>query len=65
MRLTVNGEAMEVEARTLDALLKELQFEDDWLATAVNSDLVPSEERSNHGLNEDDKIEILSPRAGG
>lgn len=35
--LIVNGEALEAKATTLDALLKELDYEGGWLATALNA----------------------------
>ena len=65
MKLVVNGQPQQVEAATLAELLPELEFEGDWLATAVNSDLVPAEARSGYRLNDGDRVEILSPMQGG
>ncbi|TGQ77221.1 MULTISPECIES: sulfur carrier protein ThiS [unclassified Mesorhizobium] len=66
MKLTVNGEAREVAtATTLAELLAALDYEGDWLATAVNSDLVHKASRTAFCLNEGDRIEILSPMQGG
>ena len=65
MKLTVNGEALELDAGNLVDLLAKLDYEGDWLATAVNGDLVPREERSSQALNDGDRIEILSPMQGG
>ncbi|TIQ34822.1 MAG: sulfur carrier protein ThiS [Mesorhizobium sp.] len=65
MKLIVNGEALEVEATTLAALLKELDYEGGWLATALNGDVVPAAERAKLRVNEGDRIEILSPMQGG
>jgi len=65
MRLTVNGEAHEVAATTLAELLAALDFEGDWLATAVNSDLVHKARRPEFQLSDGDRIEILSPMQGG
>ncbi|OHV90477.1 sulfur carrier protein ThiS [Mesorhizobium sp. ORS 3428] len=65
MKLIVNGEALEAEAATLDALLKELDYEGGWLATALNGDVVPAAERTQFRLREGDRIEILSPMQGG
>ncbi|ASY65249.1 Sulfur carrier protein ThiS (plasmid) [Sinorhizobium sojae CCBAU 05684] len=65
MRLTVNGEVHELEADTLADLLALLDYEGDWLATAVNGDLVHRTDRRNHRLNDSDRIEILSPMQGG
>ena len=57
MKFTVNGEALELDAGNLADLLAKLDYEGDWLATAVNGDLVHREEG--------DRIEILSPMQGG
>ncbi|MDR6632926.1 sulfur carrier protein [Phyllobacterium sp. 1468] len=65
MKLFVNGEPHDVVAQSLDALLAELEFEGEWLATALNGELVRSLERQACLLNEGDRIEILTPRQGG
>ncbi len=65
MRLIINGEAQIVEATTLSQLLTALEYEGEWLATAVNGELVHCEERDNHVLTDDDRIEILTPMQGG
>jgi sulfur carrier protein len=65
MRLIVNGEEQVVEAMTLAEVLVALDFEGDWLATAVNGDLVSREERAGHLVQSGDRIEILSPMQGG
>lgn len=65
MKLTVNGEAHEVAATTLAELLAALDYEGDWLATAVNSDLVAKANRTKFQLSDGDRIEILSPMQGG
>ena len=65
MKLTVNGEIREVVARSLDRLLTELEFEGEWLATALNGELVRSTDRQDCHLNDGDRVEILTPRQGG
>ncbi|OBQ84478.1 MULTISPECIES: sulfur carrier protein ThiS [unclassified Mesorhizobium] len=65
MKLTVNGQAHEVAAETLAALLRELDFQGSWLATALNGDVVPAGERDRCRLADGDRIEILSPMKGG
>jgi sulfur carrier protein len=65
MRLIVNGEPKESPAATLAELLTTLEYEGDWLATAVNGDLVHREDRNQHQLRPGDRIEILSPMQGG
>ncbi|MCQ2005915.1 sulfur carrier protein ThiS [Rhizobium sp. NRK18] len=65
MKLTINGEEQDVAAETLAALLSALDYEGDWLATAVNGELVPRSERDEHMLADGDRIEVLSPMQGG
>lgn len=65
MKLIVNGEALEAKAGTLDALLAELGYEGDWLATALNSEFVPGPERAQASLSDGDRIEIVTPKQGG
>ncbi|MCR4269299.1 sulfur carrier protein ThiS [Nitratireductor sp. ZSWI3] len=65
MKLTVNGEEQAVSATTLAALLVELDYEPDFLATALNGELVPMTERERCALSDGDRIEILAPMQGG
>ncbi|AEG06515.1 sulfur carrier protein ThiS [Sinorhizobium meliloti] len=65
MKLIVNGEALDVAAETLSELLVLMEYEGDWLATAINDELVHREDRFDRSLNDNDKIEILSPMQGG
>jgi sulfur carrier protein len=65
MKFIVNGETRDVSAVTLGALLRELDYQGNWLATALNGEVVPAKERSGCQLSEGDRIEILSPMKGG
>ncbi|MCX2723072.1 sulfur carrier protein ThiS [Roseibium salinum] len=65
MKLTINGQEQEVSSETLAALLDELAYDHEFLATARNSDLVAAEDRADCPLAEGDRIEILSPMQGG
>ncbi|EIM77422.1 sulfur carrier protein ThiS [Nitratireductor aquibiodomus RA22] len=65
MKLTVNGEELQVTAKTLAALLDELDYTPDFLATARNGEVVAAPERSGCTLKDGDRIEILSPMQGG
>ncbi|WP_026620839.1 sulfur carrier protein (plasmid) [Ensifer sp. WSM1721] len=65
MKLTVNGEEHELQAATVAELLALLDYEGEWLATAVNGELVHRTDRSRHHLKDSDRIEILSPMQGG
>ncbi|MGV1756909.1 sulfur carrier protein ThiS [Rhizobium sp. P44RR-XXIV] len=65
MRLIINGEAQTIAVTTLTQLLVALDYEGDWLATAVNGELVHREDRDDHSLDDNDRIEILTPMQGG
>ena len=55
----------QVRARTLESLLKELGYEEQVVATAVNREFVRSMDRVERFLREGDAVEILAPRQGG
>jgi len=65
MRVTINGEAREIAARSVDALLGELDYEGTHFAIAVNFDVVPKSQWSETQLRSGDEIEIITPRQGG
>ena len=65
MTLIINGEEQEIAAATLADLLSALDYHGDWLATAVNGELVHREDRAGFTLGERDRVEILSPMQGG
>ncbi|ENN93393.1 sulfur carrier protein ThiS [Bartonella bovis] len=65
MQIFVNGQMLHTEVTYLNLLLEELGYEGNWLATAVNSEVVPADVRNQFVLHEGDKIEILSPMQGG
>mgnify|MGYP000870946303 CR=1 FL=1 len=65
MRIHVNGEEHDLAATTLCELLAKLDYEGEWLATAVNGDLVHAQDRAGFHLKDFDRVEILSPMQGG
>ncbi|EJF75239.1 sulfur carrier protein ThiS [Bartonella alsatica] len=65
MQIFVNGKIIQTEVITLNLLLEKLGYEGNWLATAVNAEVIPVEARNQFVLREGDKIEILSPMQGG
>ena len=65
MQIRVNGKEHEVTARTLAALLAELDYQDRLVATAVNQTFVRAVDRSATRIHPGDAIEILVPRQGG
>lgn len=64
-RIVVNGEAREAEAATLAALLDELGYGGQKVATAVNGEFVPERARSDVLVSSNDEVEVVSPRQGG
>ncbi|MEM9708557.1 MAG: sulfur carrier protein ThiS [Pseudomonadota bacterium] len=64
MKITLNGEPIEVVAMTLSGLLEE-QGQSGRVATAVNEVFVPANARSECRLAPGDRIEILAPMQGG
>ncbi len=65
MRIQVNGRPREVSATTLDALLRELGYEDQKVGTALNQEFVRDKDREKTPLQEGDAVEIVTPRQGG
>jgi sulfur carrier protein len=64
MKLSVNGESVEVAATTIAALLAELAY-DGKVATALNEKFVPASHRDTAILQAGDRVEILAPMQGG
>ncbi|NOJ47404.1 sulfur carrier protein ThiS [Bradyrhizobium archetypum] len=65
MRVTVNGEAREIAAVSVDGLLAELDYEGTHFAIALNYDVVPKSRWAETMLKAGDEIEIITPRQGG
>ena len=65
MKVIVNGESLEAQAVTLADLLVELGYESDWIATAINGELVAGDRRDVTTLADGDRVEVLAPRQGG
>ena len=65
MRVIVNGEHREITAGHVDALLRELDYEGNHFAIALNFDVVPKSRWAETPLKSGDEIEIISPRQGG
>ncbi|MGN6308515.1 MAG: sulfur carrier protein ThiS [Xanthobacteraceae bacterium] len=65
MRVTINGEARDVAATRIDALLNELEYEGSHFAIALNFDVLPKSRWAETHLKAGDEIEIITPRQGG
>lgn len=65
MQIHVNGEARDVTATTLAALVAEMDVGDAPVATALNQAFVRGTDRAATPLHAGDHVEILVPRQGG
>lgn len=65
VEISVNGQALATGAANLDELLRELDYSDAKVATAVNDDFVPATNRGSTKLLAGDRVEIVSARQGG
>ena len=65
MKLIINGEAKERNARTIQELIEELEIESKVMASAVNMNVIKKEQWKNHQLLENDKVEFLQFVGGG
>ena len=65
MRISVNGISRDVAAPTLAALLDELDYAGQVVATALNQAFVRVVDRGATTLSDGDAVEILQPRQGG
>ncbi len=64
-RLVVNGEPRDVVSGSLAALLEELGYGGQKVATALNGDFVPERVRGQTHVAPGDEVEIVAPRQGG
>jgi len=65
MKLFINGEAKESNARTIQELIDELEIESKVMASAVNMNVIKKEQWKSHQLLENDKVEFLQFVGGG
>ncbi len=65
VKLVVNGVERELEAVSIAAALKALDYADATVATALNGEFVPARARGATPVKDGDRIEILAPRQGG
>ncbi len=66
MRLTVNGDPVELEpGATIQRLLEQLDMETGRVAVEINREIIPRSEHADHRLTEGDRIEIVHAIGGG
>ncbi|MCR1810386.1 sulfur carrier protein ThiS [Sulfurospirillum sp. hDNRA2] len=65
MQLIINGVLQETNARTIQALIADLDIETKVMAAAVNMNVIKKEQWSSFELHENDKVEFLQFVGGG
>jgi sulfur carrier protein len=65
MKVTINGEAGEIDAGMSLADLLVRRGQGTVVAVAVNGEFVPRSQHADRALQDGDKIEIVAPRQGG
>lgn len=65
MQITLNGQIIETQQTSLEALLTEQGYADMSVATAMNDKFVPQAERAQTRLLENAAIEVVAPMQGG
>lgn len=65
MRVTVNGEEKDVDGARMGDILRECGYVDEHVATALNGEFVHRHLRENTRIQPGDRIEVVSPIAGG
>ena len=64
MKITINGNSQVIQANNLENLLLELKYQGK-LATALNENFIPLNERKKTILKDGDRVEIVAPMEGG
>tara|TARA_B100001121_G_scaffold5056_1_gene4434 strand:- start:215 stop:409 length:195 start_codon:yes stop_codon:yes gene_type:complete len=64
MKITINGNSQLIQANNLEDLLLELKYQGK-LATALNENFIPLNERKKTILKDGDRVEIVAPMEGG
>ncbi len=65
MKIRINGQLEDIDADSLDAALQLLGYGDAKVATAVNGEFVPEDNRAKYILHDGDRLEVLAPMQGG
>ena len=65
MKITVNGDNLELAGSTIADLLTQLSLSDRWLAVEANRDLLPKSQHAQFRLQDGDVVEIVHAIGGG
>jgi len=65
MRITLNGNPVDLRGATLADALAEHGYAEAQVATAVNEEFVPKARRPMRQLADGDRAEVVAPRQGG
>lgn len=64
-KIELNGKPRDCASATISELLDEAGFQGSIVATALNGEFVPRNQRDTTPLSEGDRVEVLSPMQGG
>ena len=65
MKIILNGQAQDLESKTIAALVEELNYANKTVAIALNESFVPKSNYEQTVISEGDHIEIVAPMQGG
>ena len=65
MLININGVNRQIKANDLQSLCLEMEFDPLIVATALNGEFIPREERTQTLISERDQVEIFAPSQGG
>jgi len=65
MKITLNGEAVETDSKSLAELLVSFDYTATSVATAINGEFVARTQRDQTKLNENDSVDVIAPMSGG
>ena len=65
MKITLNGETIEISSLSLAELLVTYEYKAESVATAINGEFVAITERDQTQLVENDSVDVIAPMAGG
>lgn len=66
MNITLNGKKIALlKSETIEDVLKELGYENPFIAVSLNHTCIPKKSFSSTGIKENDIMEIVAPMAGG
>lgn len=65
MKIKLNGALLDTLCVTLEELVQSENHQTDAVATALNGEFIPKDQRADTRLFENDAVEIIAPMSGG